>query len=103
MSKILGADGKPVEKKWEEMDLDEKLNVLRLGIGALIQQGNALGTGLQRIIAAMDEMDMAGEPIKVADAPHLKTDDGHNCGLHPEQVEPTIAQPKMSSLDQVPQ
>ena len=60
MSGLVDKDGKPTEKKWDDMDLDERLNVLRMGIGALIQQGNALGTAVSRIVKAMDESEAAG-------------------------------------------
>ena len=69
MSGIVDKDGKPVEKKWDEMDLDGKLNVLRLGIGALINQGNAVGVAMARLMKALDESamqpnaDLASPPV----------------------------------------
>jgi hypothetical protein len=103
MSTILGADGKPVEKKWEEMDQDEKPTVLRLGIGALIQQGNALGeqgnalgVGMSKIITAMEAEENAYGAL---DNPtHIDAPEPPQSSMQPPFLEvevPTVAQPEM--------
>ena len=90
MSDILDKNGKPVERKFNDMTLDEKLEVLRIGIGALINQGNAMGVGLGRILKAMDEQESA-----------LANDEGYcdsiNSEPPTERVEQTLAHPKMET------
>ena len=83
MSGLVDKDGKPTEKKLEDMDLDERLNVLRMGIGALIQQGNAIGAAVKKIVDALDNEDAhsEGEP-EVHDPKSPEA----NCGLTPGAV-----------------
>jgi len=69
VSEILDKSGKPIEKKWDAMTLDEKLDVLRMGIGALINQGNAMGVAMGRLMKALDEQEQQGEPTEAEEGP----------------------------------
>ena len=96
MSGIVDKSGKPIEKKWTDMDIDEKLDVLRQGIGALINQGNAMGVAVGRLMKALDESE--AEFDKNSDLPQRPE-------LVPAEPTPTKVQTGMagSGLDQVPQ
>lgn len=56
-AEILDKDGKPIVPKWESMNQEEKLFVLRNGMGYIINLTVAINQKLDLIINAMREAD----------------------------------------------
>ena len=64
MSGILGANGEPATpsiKDWNDMTQDERMDVLRHGVGHLIRVTEHIGRSVDKIIAALEEAEKSDE------------------------------------------
>lgn len=72
MSGILGPTGKPIVKKWEEQDMDEKLMTLRQGIVMVLQSHDqmmkvlmSVSNGVEAITDAMEKSQEASNGSEI--------------------------------------
>lgn len=59
---IVDKDGKPIQKNWEQMDNDERMSVLRQGLGILMKAGEeqfktlvAIDRKLMTVLKSIDQ------------------------------------------------